>query len=78
MSFKGFRMTVGSPTTTTLAEAKAHIGLRYNCLQTLINRGPEMADFPDKPCPAGIFAVHHFPALVILAALKLQVYADRL
>ncbi|KAK0712919.1 hypothetical protein B0T26DRAFT_753097 [Lasiosphaeria miniovina] len=58
----GFRMTVGSPTTSTLAAAKGHIGLRYNCLQTLINRGAEMADFPDKPCPAGIFTVHHFPA----------------
>ncbi|KAH8163480.1 hypothetical protein CIB48_g4763 [Xylaria polymorpha] len=58
----GFRMTVGSPTTTTLDQAKGHIGLRFNCLQTLLNRGPEMVDFPDKPCPAGIFAVHHFPA----------------
>ncbi|KAI1406361.1 hypothetical protein F4819DRAFT_244825 [Hypoxylon fuscum] len=58
----GFRMTVGSPSTGTLDEAKGHIGLRYNCLQTLINRGAEMVDFPDKPCPAGIFAVHHFPA----------------
>jgi len=58
----GFRMTVGSPTTGTLAEAKAHIGLRYNCLTTLLNRGAEMADFPTKACAAGIFAVHHFPA----------------
>ncbi|ETS86372.1 hypothetical protein PFICI_00200 [Pestalotiopsis fici W106-1] len=58
----GFRMTVGSPTTTTEAQAKGHVGLRYNCLQTLLNRGPEMVDFPTKPCPAGIFAVHHFPA----------------
>lgn len=57
-------MTVGSPATSTLAEANKHIGLRYNCLQTLINRGAEMADFPTKPCPAGIFTVHHFPALV--------------
>ncbi|KAI2467423.1 hypothetical protein F4781DRAFT_423374 [Annulohypoxylon bovei var. microspora] len=58
----GFRMTVGSPTTETLDQAKGHIGLRYNCLQSLINRGAEMVDFPDRPCPAGIFAVHHFPA----------------
>ncbi|KAI0097222.1 hypothetical protein GGR51DRAFT_553254 [Nemania sp. FL0031] len=58
----GFRMTVGSPTTTSLAQAQGHIGLRFNCLQTLLNRGPEMVDFPDRPCPAGIFAVHHFPA----------------
>ncbi|KAI2634825.1 hypothetical protein GGS26DRAFT_551460 [Hypomontagnella submonticulosa] len=58
----GFRMTVGSPTTSTLDQAKGHIGLRYNCLQTTLNRGPEMVDFPTKPCPGGIFAVHHFPA----------------
>ncbi|EMR64385.1 hypothetical protein MGN70_004538 [Eutypa lata] len=58
----GFRMTVGSPTTDSLDAAKGHIGLRYNCLNTLIDRGPEMVDFPTKPCPAGIFAVHHFPA----------------
>ncbi|KAK6221325.1 hypothetical protein LQW54_001424 [Pestalotiopsis sp. IQ-011] len=58
----GFRVTVGSPTTSTEAQAKGHIGLRYNCMQTLINRGPEMDEFPTKPCPAGIFAVNHFPA----------------
>ncbi|KAI1172250.1 hypothetical protein F4777DRAFT_590656 [Nemania sp. FL0916] len=58
----GFRMTVGSPATSTLQDAQKHIGLRFNCLTTLLNRGPEMADFPDRPCPAGIFAVHHFPA----------------
>jgi hypothetical protein len=55
-------MTVGKPTTNTLDEAKKHIGLRYNCLNTLIDRGAEMVDFPTKPCKAGIFAVHHFPA----------------
>ncbi|KAH8889222.1 hypothetical protein GQ53DRAFT_870221 [Thozetella sp. PMI_491] len=59
---QGFRMTVGSPATQQLSQAKAHIGLRYNCLQSLGNRGPEMVDFPTKPCPAGIFTVHHFPA----------------
>ena len=25
-------MTVGNPTTSTLDQAKGHIGLRYNCL----------------------------------------------
>ena len=55
-------MTVGSPATSTLAQAKAHIGLRYNCLRTTLDRGPEMVDFPTKPCPGGIFAVNHFPA----------------
>ncbi|KAB5566031.1 hypothetical protein GE09DRAFT_1105261 [Coniochaeta sp. 2T2.1] len=54
----GFRMTVGSPTHT----GKPHAGLSYNCLTTLINRGPELSDFPTKPCPAGIFVTHHFPA----------------
>ena len=55
-------MTVGNPTTDTLNKAKGHIGLRYNCLNTLLDRGAEMVDFPTKPCKAGIFAVHHFPA----------------
>lgn len=64
MHAQGFRMTVGNPTTTTLEKAKENVGLRFNCLQTLLNRGREMPDFPDKPCPAGIFAVHHFPASV--------------
>ncbi|KAL7624590.1 hypothetical protein AAE478_006157 [Parahypoxylon ruwenzoriense] len=48
--------------TSTLDEAKGHIGLRYNCLRTTLDRGPEMVDFPDRPCQGGIFAVHHFPA----------------
>jgi hypothetical protein len=52
-------MTVGNPVWKT---GEKNIGLRYNCLTTLINRGPEMADFPNKQCAAGIFAVHHFPA----------------
>ena len=55
-------MTVGNPTTDTLTGAKSHVGLRYNCLTTLLNRGPELPDFPDKKCAAGIFAIHHFPA----------------
>lgn len=53
-------MTVGSPTTTTLDGAKP--GLRYTCLQTILTRGFETPDFPSKPCPAGIMAIHHFPA----------------
>jgi hypothetical protein len=55
-------MTVGSPTTNTLAGAKAHPGLRYTCLQTILTRGNETPDFPSEPCPAGIMAIHHFPA----------------
>ncbi|KAK0639808.1 hypothetical protein B0T16DRAFT_395468 [Cercophora newfieldiana] len=55
----GFRMTVGNP---TWKSGEKNIGLRYNCLTTLINRGAEMADFPTRKCAAGIFAVHHFPA----------------
>ncbi|PVH96941.1 hypothetical protein DM02DRAFT_644490 [Periconia macrospinosa] len=53
----GFRMTVGVPTET----GKPHVGLRYQCL-TGQSRGPELSDFPDKPCSGGIFATHHFPA----------------
>ncbi|CAJ2510757.1 Uu.00g063820.m01.CDS01 [Anthostomella pinea] len=59
---KGFRMTVGSPTTSTEEQAKAHAGLRFQCLVNTLNRGPETADFPTEPCPGGIFASHHFPA----------------
>jgi len=55
-------MTVGSPTINTLASAQAHPGLRYTCLQTILTRGYETPDFPNKPCPAGIMAIHHFPA----------------
>ena len=61
---QGFRMTVGNPATTSLDQAKGHVGLRYNCLQSMGNRGAEMVDFPTKACPAGIFTVHHFPASV--------------
>jgi len=57
----GFRMTVGSPTSTAADGAK-HVGLSYNCLTTLLNRGAEMRDFPTKACKAGIFVTHHFPA----------------
>jgi hypothetical protein len=58
----GFRMTVGSPTTNTKAAAVAHTGIRYTCLQTVMTRGQETPDFPKAPCPAGIMAIHHFPA----------------
>jgi hypothetical protein len=51
-------MTVGSPTNT----AGKHPGLRYTCLQDIMTRFPETAEFPKQPCPAGIMAIHHFPA----------------
>ncbi|KAK3315584.1 hypothetical protein B0H66DRAFT_628768, partial [Apodospora peruviana] len=61
-SFKpGFRMTVGSPSTTTKT-SNANPGLRYTCLQDIMTRGSETYDFPTKPCPAGIMAIHHFPS----------------
>ncbi|KAF2205772.1 hypothetical protein GQ43DRAFT_445741 [Delitschia confertaspora ATCC 74209] len=56
----GFRMTVGSPTTNTRNGSVP--GLRYTCLQTILTRGYETPDFPKEPCPAGIMAIHHFPA----------------
>jgi len=59
---QGFRMTVGSPSVNTLTAAREHQGLRYTCLQTILTRGAETVDFPSKPCPAGIMAIHHFPA----------------
>jgi hypothetical protein len=55
-------MTVGSPSTTSLSTAQAHPGLRYTCLETALTRGSETSGFPSKPCPAGIMAIHHFPA----------------
>ncbi|KAI1386518.1 uncharacterized protein F4822DRAFT_319262 [Hypoxylon trugodes] len=56
----GFRMTVGSPTVTTLDGTTP--GLRYTCLQDILTRGSETPDFPKKPCPAGIMAIFHFPS----------------
>ena len=51
-------MTVGSPTTT----GGRAPNLRYTCLQDVMTRFPETVDFPTAPCPAGIMAIHHFPA----------------
>ncbi|KAK1753566.1 hypothetical protein QBC47DRAFT_403908 [Echria macrotheca] len=62
-SFKpGFRMTVGSPAASTREEAVQYRGLRYTCLQDILTRGQETYELPKKPCPAGIMAIHHFPA----------------
>ncbi|KAF2750512.1 hypothetical protein M011DRAFT_456379 [Sporormia fimetaria CBS 119925] len=58
----GFRMTVGNPATDSLDAARSNRGLRYTCLQDILTRGSETADFPTQPCPAGIMAIHHFPA----------------
>ena len=65
---QGFRMTVGSPTTDTLDGAIAHAGLRYTCLQTILTRGYETPNLPNQPCPAGIMAIHHFPASVLTSS----------
>jgi hypothetical protein len=62
-------MTVGSPTTNTKAGAESYHGLRYTCLQDILTRGSETYEFPKEPCPAGIMAIHHFPALVVLFSL---------
>lgn len=51
-------MTVGDPKIVS----NQHVGLRYQCVQSGFNRGPEMANFPTSPCPAGIFVTQHFPA----------------
>jgi len=59
---KGFRMTVGTPTTNTLDGAKKHNGLRFVCLTDKNTRFPENPDFPTKPCKGGIMTVHHFPS----------------
>lgn len=59
---QGFRMTVGSPTTNNLNDAKGHVGLRFVCLTDMNTRFPELPDFPTKPCKGGIMTVHHFPS----------------
>lgn len=51
-------MTVGSPSATD----GSNPGLRYTCLQDVMTRFPETAEFPKQACPAGIMAIHHFPA----------------
>ncbi|KAF2258546.1 hypothetical protein CC78DRAFT_594864 [Lojkania enalia] len=58
----GFRMTVGNPGTKSISGPGAQPGLGYTCLQTILTRGNETRDFPKEPCPAGIMAIHHFPA----------------
>ncbi|EGZ73338.1 hypothetical protein NEUTE2DRAFT_61229 [Neurospora tetrasperma FGSC 2509] len=58
----GFRMTVSSPTTNNLNDAKGHVGLRFVCLTDKNTRFPELPDFPTKPCKGGIMTVHHFPS----------------
>ncbi|EDU50191.1 conserved hypothetical protein [Pyrenophora tritici-repentis Pt-1C-BFP] len=58
----GFRMTVGSPTTNTVEDAKKHPGLRFVCLTDKNTRFPESPTFPTTPCKGGIMTVHHFPS----------------
>jgi hypothetical protein len=55
-------MTVGTPATTKINGTRSQPGLRYTCLETILTRGNETADFPAEPCPAGIMAIHHFPS----------------
>ncbi|KAF1980264.1 hypothetical protein BU23DRAFT_625441 [Bimuria novae-zelandiae CBS 107.79] len=66
----GFRMTVGSPTTSDKNNG-TNPGLAYTCLQSILTRGHETPTFPEESCPAGIMvltssrlsvAIHHFPA----------------
>jgi hypothetical protein len=63
-------MTVGSPQTSTMEEAKGYRSLRYTCLDDILTRGRETYDFPKEPCPAGIMAIHHFPAYVFSLLLS--------
>ena len=55
-------MTVGSQTVDTREGAEQYRGLRYTCLQDILTRGYETYELPKQPCPAGIMAIHHFPA----------------
>jgi hypothetical protein len=56
-------MTVGSPATDTLNGTKK--GLAYTCLETILTRGYETPDFPQKPCAAGIMGI--YPPLLLLS-----------
>ena len=51
-------MTVGTPS----ASKGQSPGLRYTCLKEVMTRFPETAELPKEACPAGIMAIHHFPA----------------
>jgi hypothetical protein len=51
-------MTVGTPNN----KEAGNPGLSYTCLQDVMTRFPETPEFPKAPCPAGIMAIHHFPA----------------
>ncbi|KAI1324108.1 hypothetical protein F5Y16DRAFT_412221 [Xylariaceae sp. FL0255] len=42
----GFRMT--------------NVGLRYNCLKTTIDRGPELVDFPTEPCEGDEYSQKYY------------------
>jgi hypothetical protein len=53
-------MTVGNPVSKDTSTGNP--GLRYTCLQEIMTRFPETQDFPKAACPAGIMAIHHFPA----------------
>jgi hypothetical protein len=61
-------MNIGS----LAATSDQNPGLRYTCLQTIMTRGAETAAFPTQPCPAGIKAIHHFPALVTPSTMYLN------
>jgi hypothetical protein len=67
--FQGFRMTVGSPTTSSLDAAKKHVGLRFVCLSDKNTRFPELPDFPPKSCKGGIMTVRSSPITEYHAAV---------
>ncbi|KAK3381065.1 hypothetical protein B0H63DRAFT_196030 [Podospora didyma] len=57
----GFRMTVGSPTYRTQAEAKKNPALQFTCLQSSTTRTGYRYDFPTEFCKAGLMVTVRFP-----------------
>jgi len=57
----GFRMILGNPDASTLAESRNTGQVTYICLETLMTRAPMIKEFPKTPCKAGIMVNLFFP-----------------
>ncbi|ORY58464.1 uncharacterized protein BCR38DRAFT_377107 [Pseudomassariella vexata] len=57
----GFRMFIGDVNARTPEEVARFRQLTYTCLQSIDTRDPQITDFPNQPCPAGIMTALRFP-----------------
>ncbi|KAI1633126.1 hypothetical protein F4809DRAFT_655417 [Biscogniauxia mediterranea] len=57
----GFRMFIGDVNARTREEVERFRQLTYTCLQDINTRDPQIMDFPNEPCPAGIMTALRFP-----------------